>query len=63
MSEPSPQPQRPGAERTGDSWFARRSWVFGVAIGLTVIGTWIAGIVGLLISLVIAGIFLVIATR
>jgi len=53
----------PGADRAGDSFFARRGWMVAVFIGLTAIGTYVAGIVGLLIMAAIGAVFLLVASR
>ncbi|MFA9431934.1 hypothetical protein [Egicoccus sp. AB-alg2] len=63
MSQSDPEPQRPGAERANDPVFARRGWVWGVVIGLTVVGIYLGGVVGLLIAAVVAAVFFFVASR
>ncbi|MFA9444652.1 hypothetical protein [Egicoccus sp. AB-alg6-2] len=63
MADNGPGTPRPGADRENEPAFARRGWIIAVAVGLTVVGTWLAGVVGLLLAVVVAGVFLLVASR
>jgi hypothetical protein len=63
VSDQEPRPEPAGAERADNPWFARRAWVLGVVITLAVLGTYLAGIVGLLVAALLGGLFLLVAKR